>query len=83
MHFSVEEAGRVGEEIGIEWSTAPFAVEARRALSWPRQLHRGRDSGYSESGVWLPACACSAESRTVSSRAWTRTCAPEPTPKVQ
>ena len=31
MHFSVEEARRVGEEIGIEWSTAPFAVEEFRA----------------------------------------------------
>jgi hypothetical protein len=47
------------------------------------QLYRSRESGYSELGVWVPACACSAESRTVSSRAWTRTCAPEPTPKVQ
>jgi ABC-type glutathione transport system ATPase component len=40
-------------------------------------------SGYSELGPWVPASACSAVSRTVSSRAWTRTCAPEPTPKVQ
>ena len=31
MHFSVEEARRVGEQIGIEWSTAPFAVEEFRA----------------------------------------------------
>lgn len=40
-------------------------------------------SGYAELGQWVPACACSAVSRTVSSRAWTRTCAPDPTPKVQ
>jgi hypothetical protein len=31
MHFSLEEARRVGEQIGIEWSTAPFAVEEFRA----------------------------------------------------
>ena len=29
--FSAEEARRVGEEIGIDWSTAPFDVEQFRA----------------------------------------------------
>jgi hypothetical protein len=33
--------------------------------------------------LWVPAGPRSAVSRTVSSRAWTRTCAPEPTPNVQ
>ena len=29
--FSADEARRVGEQIGIEWSTAPFDVEQFRA----------------------------------------------------
>ena len=29
--FSVEEARRIGEEIGIEWDSAPFDVEQFRA----------------------------------------------------
>ena len=29
--FTVEEARRIGEEIGIDWSTAPFDVEQFRA----------------------------------------------------
>jgi hypothetical protein len=45
------------------------------------QLNELGAQGYSR--LWVPACARSAVSRTVSSRAWTRTCAPEPTPNVQ
>jgi Protein of unknown function (DUF5661) len=29
-HFTTDEARRVGEEIGIDWSTAPFDVEQFR-----------------------------------------------------
>ena len=29
--FTAEEARRVGEEIGIDWATAPFDVEQFRA----------------------------------------------------
>jgi hypothetical protein len=31
MPFSAEEARRVGEQIGIDWETAPFDVEQFRA----------------------------------------------------
>ena len=30
-HFSPEQAERIGEEIGIDWSNAPFDVEQFRA----------------------------------------------------
>ena len=30
-NFTVEDARRIGEEIGIDWSTAPFDVEQFRA----------------------------------------------------
>ncbi len=30
-HFEIEDARRIGEEIGIDWSTSPFAAEALRA----------------------------------------------------
>ncbi|MBM3667662.1 MAG: hypothetical protein FJW90_09335 [Actinobacteria bacterium] len=40
-HFSAEEAKRVGEEIGIDWATAPFDVEQLRA-GMDVELEHGR-----------------------------------------
>ena len=42
-HFTIDEAGRIGTEIGIDWDTSPFDVNQFRAGLEVELEHGSRD----------------------------------------
>jgi hypothetical protein len=75
MHFAMQRRHLL--------TAAPHSTWGPRRLTSFCATRTVGENGYPDLGLWAPACAPSAVSRTISSRAWTRTCGPEPTPNVQ